>query len=307
MNTKNTTTCHNLILKLQQFWSQHGCIIMQPIDITVGAGTFHYHTFLKAIGPEPLNMAYLQTSRRPTDGRYGQNPNRLQQYYQFQVVIKPAPKNIQLLYLQSLKNINLNPIQNDIRFIEDNWENPTLGAWGIGWEIWLNGMEITQFTYFQQIGGLNCDPVTVEITYGIERIAMNLQNVNTIYEIVWDKNKFHQITYKELFYQNEIEQSIYNFQHSNIHTLSNLFNQHLLESERLLLLKPKLIVPAYEHILYATHNFNLIDAKQIISNTERKQYISKIRKISTKIAKCYYKFRKKKGFPLLYSRQNKNE
>ncbi|CAL4042227.1 Glycine--tRNA ligase alpha subunit [Buchnera aphidicola (Phyllaphis fagi)] len=299
MNIKNNTTCCHIISELQKFWSKIGCIIVQPLDIMVGAGTFHYCTFLRTIGPEPLNMAYLQTSRRPTDGRYGNNPNRLQQYYQFQVIIKPAPKNIQFLYLQSLKKINLDLTKNDIRFVEDNWENPTLGAWGIGWEVWLNGMEITQFTYFQQMGGLECDPITVEITYGLERIAMNIQNVNTIYEIIWDKNKLHQITYGELFYQNEIEQSLYNFEYSNIPTLLNLFNQHISEAERLLLLNQSLILPAYEHILQATHNFNLIDARQILSSTERKQYISKIRIISTKIAKYYYKFRKDKGFPLL--------
>ncbi|CAL4319032.1 glycine--tRNA ligase subunit alpha [Buchnera aphidicola] len=299
MKKKKHITFCEIIDKLKIFWSKYGCIIVQPTDIAVGAGTFHQCTFLRALGPEPLKMAYLQTSRRPTDGRYGNNPNRLQQYYQFQVIIKPAPENIQILYLQSLKTINIDKTLNDIRFVEDNWENPTLGAWGIGWEVLLNGMEVTQFTYFQKIGSLDCSPVTVEITYGLERIAMNIQNIKNVYEILWDKNKFSEITYQELFQKNELEQSKYNFNDSNIKFLITLFNQHLLESKRLLLLKHPLILPAYEHLLYAIHNFNLLDARQIISNTERQKYIFNIRSISIKIAKYYYQYRKTQGFPLL--------
>ncbi|CAL4319145.1 glycine--tRNA ligase subunit alpha [Buchnera aphidicola] len=299
MKIKKTYTCCNLISDLKKFWSKRGSIIVEPLDISVGAGTFHYCTFLRSIGPEPLNMAYVQNSRRPTDGRYGNNPNRLQQYYQFQVIIKPAPENIQNLYLQSLKKINLDIKKNDIRFVEDNWENPTLGAWGIGWEIWLNGMEITQFTYFQKIGGIECEPISVEITYGIERIAMNIQNVNNVYDVIWDQNKIYQMTYKELFYQNELEHSLYNFQYSNTQSILNLFEQYLLESNRLISFKQPLILPAYENILKAIHNFNLLDARQILGNIERKKYIFKIRSTAISIAKCYYEFRKNKGFPLL--------
>ncbi|CAL4318980.1 Glycine--tRNA ligase alpha subunit [Buchnera aphidicola (Pterocallis alni)] len=287
MNKKKYTCCE-IIKKLKKFWSNYGCIIVQPIDLPVGAGTFHYCTFLKAIEKNPINIAYLQHTRRPTDGRYGKNPNRLQQYYQFQVILKPAPKNIQYLYLQSLKKININYKSNDIRFVEDNWENTTLGAWGIGWEVWLNGMEITQFTYFQKIGAITCNPSTVEITYGLERLAIHIQNINNVYDIIWDKNNNSQITYQELFQKNELEQSIYNFQYSNIKLLIKLFNQHLKESKRLLQYKPPLIIPAYEHILYSIHNFNLLDARQIISNTERQKYILQIRSISIKIAKYYF-------------------
>ncbi|WP_343189739.1 glycine--tRNA ligase subunit alpha [Buchnera aphidicola (Takecallis taiwana)] len=307
MKIKNNISCYKLILKLQKFWSQQGCIIAQQTDIPVGAGTFHQYTFLKSIGPEPLNIAYLQHSRRPTDGRYGNNPNRLQQYYQFQVVMKPAPDNIQTLYLQSLESINIDIQLNDIRFIEDNWENPTLGAWGMGWEVWLNGMEITQFTYFQKMGSLICKPVTTEITYGIERIAMHVQNVNDVYNILWDQNQHCKIYYSELFQKNEYEQSKYNFEISNGNILITLFNTHLKESERLISLKKPLIIPAYEHILYATHNFNLLDARKLISNIERQKYILNIRNISTKIAKAQYQDRKKQGFPLLNGKMTSHE
>lgn len=299
MKKKNNISCYKIILKLQKFWSEHGCIITQQTDIPVGAGTFHQYTFLKSIGPEPYRMAYLQHSRRPTDGRYGNNPNRLQQYYQFQVVMKPAPNNIQKLYLESLEAINIDIQLNDIRFIEDNWENPTLGAWGMGWEVWLNGMEVTQFTYFQKIGALICQPITTEITYGIERIAMHIQDVDNVYDIIWDQNKYFKISYRELFQHNEYEQSKYNFEVSNGDLLITLFNQHLQESKRLISLQKPLIIPAYEHILYATHNFNLIDARKLISNTERQKYILNIRTISTKIAEKQYHSRKKQGFPLL--------
>lgn len=288
MKIENILTCCDLIEKLKKFWSKYGCIIIQPIDIPVGAGTFHQCTFFRSIDPKPLRMAYLQHSRRPTDGRYGNNPNRLQQYYQFQVIMKPAPHNIQKIYLKSLNEINIDIQLNDIRFIEDDWENPTLGAWGIGWEVWLNGIEITQFTYFQKMGSLKCNPISVEITYGLERIAMNIQNKNNIYDIIWDQNKKFTIYYKDLFQNNEIQQSLYNFQNSNIEILKILFNQHLFEAKRLISLKNPLIIPSYEHILYATHNFNLLDSRQIISSTERQKYILNIRSIITKIAKKYY-------------------
>lgn len=288
MKTKHNITFKNLISKLKNYWAKNGCIIVEPMDITVGAGTFHPCTFFETICPKPFQKAYVQVSRRPTDGRYGKNPNRLQKYYQFQVIMKPIPHNIQNLYLQSLNIIGINNKNNDIRFIEDNWENPTLGAWGIGWEIWLNGMEITQFTYFQKMGSLLCNPNTIEITYGLERIAMHLQNVNNIYDIIWDQNEFYTIDYKTLFYQNEYEHSIYNFEHSNIEFLTFLFNNHLLEAKRLLLLQHPLIFPAYEHILYAIHNFNLLDAKQSLSNTERQKYILNIRNVTTKIAQSYH-------------------
>ncbi|QCI25897.1 glycine--tRNA ligase subunit alpha [Buchnera aphidicola] len=296
---KKNNSCINIINTLKNFWSQQGCIIIEPIDITVGAGTFHQNTFLKSIGPEPYHVAYLQHSRRPTDGRYGDNPNRLQQYYQFQVMLKPAPDNIQKLYLKSLEQINIDITLNDVRFIEDNWENPTLGAWGMGWEIWLNGMEITQFTYFQKMGSLTCKPIITEITYGLERIAMHIQNVDNVYDIIWDQNKYYKINYQTLFQNNEIEQSIYNFDISNINLLMKLFNIHRKESMRLINLKYPLVIPSYEHILHAIHYFNLIDAKKVISNTERQKYILKIRNISTTIAKQQYKNRKKKGFPLI--------
>ncbi|CAL4319141.1 glycine--tRNA ligase subunit alpha [Buchnera aphidicola] len=289
MKTKNNFTCHNIILQLKNFWSKHGCIIIQPIDITVGAGTFHQCTFFQVIGKKFYKTAYLQISRRPTDGRYGENPNRLQQYYQFQVTMKPVPHNIQKLYLQSLQFIDINIENNDIRFIEDNWENPTLGACGLGWEIWLNGMEITQFTYFQKMGSLTCQPTAVEITYGIERTAMHIQKKKNIYDIIWDQNESYCLSYKQLFYKNEIEQSLYNFQHSNIKFLKKLFYEHLSESKRLLSFQKPLLLPAYEHILHATHNFNLLDARQIISNTERTNLILKIRSIVKIIAQYYHK------------------
>ncbi|WP_343182607.1 glycine--tRNA ligase subunit alpha [Buchnera aphidicola] len=299
MKKKKKITCCEIISKLKNFWSKNGCIILQPIDIEVGAGTFHQYTFFKSIGPKPLRVAYIQNSRRPTDGRYSNNPNRLQQYYQLQVIIKPAPNNIQQLYLKSLQEINISTKKNDIRFIEDNWENTTLGAWGIGWEIWINGMEVTQFTYFQKMGSIICNPITVEITYGIERIAMNIQNINNVYDILWDENKYFKIYYKELFKNNEIEQSMYNFQQSNIKSLIILFNEHIKEAKRLISLKKPLIIPSYEHILHAIHNFNVIDAKQVISNTERQKYIFQIRSLSAEIAQNYYKYYVTEGFPLI--------
>jgi len=275
----------NVILKLQSYWSNKGCSILQPLDIEIGAGTSHPITCLKALGPKPISATYVQAVRRPTDGRYSNNPNRLQHYYQFQVIIKPSPKNIQELYLCSLKKIGINLYIDDIRFIEDNWENPTLGAWGVGWEVWLNGMEITQFTYFQKIGGLQCKPITGEITYGLERIVMHLQNVNNIFDIKWNKNS----TYRDYFYQSEYEQSIYNFEYADINFMFICFENYIQQANNLLKLKKPLIIPAYELLLKAAHKFNLLDARKAISATERQRYILCIRNITIKIAKIYSK------------------
>lgn len=299
MKKTNVNTFQGMILKLQHYWADQNCTIMQPLDIEVGAGTSHPITYLQAIGPEPISIAYVQPSRRPTDGRYAKNPHRLQHYYQFQVMLKPAPKNIQDLYLNSLKILNIDLKNEDIRFLEDNWENPTLGASGVGWEIWLNGIEITQFTYFQQIGGLNCNPISGEITYGLERIAMHIQNVNNIYDLVWNNNKITKLTYGDIFKQNEIEKSHYNFKYANTNFLFKMFEEYIKEIEYLLTLKIPLPIPAYEYILKATHTFNLLEARKAISITERKRYILHIRTIAKKIAKTYYDFRKKLGFPNL--------
>ncbi|NIH16704.1 MAG: glycine--tRNA ligase subunit alpha [Buchnera aphidicola (Periphyllus lyropictus)] len=286
---KKEKTFFQIISNLKKFWNKIGCTIIQPIDIPVGAGTFHQKTFFSCINKKPIAYAYTQASRRPTDGRKGKNKNRLQHYYQFQVIIKPAPKNIQEIYLQSLSKLKIKFKHNDIKFIEDNWENPTLGASGIGWEVWLNGIEITQFTYFQQIGAINCDPISVEITYGLERLAMHIQNINNIYKIIWCKNKLSKTTYKEMFYKNEIEQSEYNLNISNKKFLFNNFKSYYSESKRLLSLKKILLIPSYEFILHSIHYFNLLDARGLISLTDRQYYILKIRKIVKKIAKIYYK------------------
>ncbi|HBF08174.1 MAG TPA: glycine--tRNA ligase subunit alpha [Gammaproteobacteria bacterium] len=289
-------TFQEIILKLQEFWSEQGCVVMQPLDIEVGAGTFHPATFLKAIGPESWNSAYAQPCRRPTDGRYGENPNRLQHYYQFQVVMKPSPDNIQELYLQSLEALGLDRKVHDIRFVEDNWESPTLGAWGLGWEVWLNGMEVTQFTYFQQVGGLECFPVTGEITYGLERIAMYLQGVESIYDIVWTDSLDHLVTYGDVFMQNEVEMSAFNFEHANVDSLLGYFADcekectHLLEVEK--------VLPAYEYALKASHYFNLLDARGAISVTERQGYILRVRNMVKGVAQMYLQSREKLGFPL---------
>lgn len=293
-------TFSQIIRKLQDYWNKQGCILLQPYDIEVGAGTSHPATFLRAIGPEPWRATYVQPSRRPKDGRYGENPNRTQHYYQYQVVLKPAPHNIIDLYLQSLRALDLDLQQNDIRFIEDNWENSTLGAWGLGWEIWLNGMEITQFTYFQQVGGIDCKPILGEITYGIERIAMHLQNVKNVYNLIWsefiENNSKKQLTYGDIFIQNEIEQSAFNFEHANTDFLFLMFTNY--ESEAKRLLEIPLIFPAYEMILKATHNFNLLEARGAISVAERITYISRIRVLSRLVAQNYYISREKLGFPL---------
>lgn len=288
----------HIILTLQQYWDQHGCALLQPYDMEVGAGTSHTATFLRAIGPEPWRAAYVQPSRRPTDGRYGDNPNRLQHYYQYQVVLKPAPSNIVDLYLGSLKELGIDPGQHDIRFVEDDWENPTLGAWGLGWEVWLNGMEITQFTYFQQVGGLDCNPTMGEITYGLERLAMYLQQVESVYDLVWTTTPDGRtLYYRDVFHQNEVEQSTYNFEHASIDMLFRHFDDHEAQAQHLL--DVPLALPAYECTLKAAHTFNLLDARNAISVTERASYIGRIRNLSRAVAQAYYTSREELGFPML--------
>jgi len=288
-------TFQELILTLQQFWAKEGCVIVQPYDMEMGAGTFHPATFLKAIGPESWRSAYPQPCRRPTDGRYGQNPNRLQHYYQFQVVLKPSPENIQDLYLKSLAAIGIDSTIHDIRFVEDNWESPTLGAWGLGWEVWLNGMEVTQFTYFQQIGGIECFPVTGEITYGLERLAMYLQGVNSVYDLTWS-NKPNKVTYGDVFLQNEIEMSHFNFEDANTELLFSQFDAFEKESQTLIVKKRPL--PAYEYVLKASHTFNLLDARGAVSVTERQRYILRVRTLAKAVADIYLQSRHERGFPL---------
>ncbi len=292
----DVSTFQGLILALQHFWANHGCVVLQPLDLEVGAGTFHPGTFLRAIGPETWNAAYVQPCRRPTDGRYGENPNRLQHYYQFQVVLKPSPDNIQELYLESLKHLGLDPLTHDIRFVEDNWESPTLGAWGLGWEIWLNGMEVTQFTYFQQVGGLECYPVTGEITYGLERIAMYLQGVDSIYDLVWTRGPEGDVTYGDVFHQNEVEMSTFNFEHANTDFLFSSFDTY--ERECLQLIEKDLPLPAYELVMKASHAFNLLDARHAISVTERQRFILRVRTLARSVAEAYFASRMALGFPL---------
>jgi len=292
-NWKNTVTFQQLILTLQNYWASKGCVIMQPYDGEMGAGTFHPATFLGAIGPEPSRVAYVQPSRRPTDGRYGENPNRLQHYYQFQVILKPSPLNIQELYLESLKKIGIDPLVHDIRFVEDNWESPTLGAWGLGWEVWLNGMEVTQFTYFQQVGGLDCKPVTGEITYGLERIAMYLQGVDSLFDIVWNDG----VTYGDVYHQNEVEFSAYNFEYADTDELFRQFDAWEKQSQKLM--DAALPLPAYDMVLKASHTFNLLDARSAISVTERARYIGRIRNLARAVAQSYFESREKLGFPRL--------
>ncbi|MCU4440322.1 glycine--tRNA ligase subunit alpha [Acinetobacter lwoffii] len=289
-------TFQGLILALQTYWAEQGCVILQPYDMEMGAGTFHTATFLRALGPETWNAAYVQPSRRPKDGRYGENPNRLQHYYQFQVVLKPNPDNIQQLYLDSLKAIGIDPLVHDIRFVEDNWESPTLGAWGLGWEVWLNGMEVTQFTYFQQVGGVECYPVTGEITYGIERLAMYLQGVDSVYDLVWTKGQFGTVTYGDVFHQNEVEQSTYNFEYANVEKMFELFDFYEAEATRLI--EAKLPLPAYEQVVKASHSFNLLDARGAISVTERQRYILRVRTLARSIATSYVAARAELGFPM---------
>jgi glycyl-tRNA synthetase alpha chain len=301
--TKSRTkmlTFQQVILKLQEYWAAQGCALLQPYDMEVGAGTSHTATFLRAIGPEPWRAAYVQPSRRPKDGRYGENPNRMQHYYQYQVVLKPAPENILDLYLGSLEALGLDLKQNDVRFVEDDWENPTLGAWGLGWEVWLNGMEVTQFTYFQQVGGIDCKPVLGEITYGIERLAMYLQGVENVYDLVWTEATTNgvtrKLTYGDVFHQNEVEQSTYNFEYANTDFLFSQFTNFEAEAKRLM--EVPLTLPAYEMILKAAHSFNMLDARGAISVTERAAYIGRIRTLSRAVAQAYLASREQLGFPM---------
>ncbi len=297
MSDVNVSTFQGLILSLQNYWAQHGCVILQPIDLEVGAGTFHPATFLRAVGPERWSSAYVQPCRRPTDGRYGENPNRLQHYYQFQVVLKPSPEDIQDLYLASLEHLGIDPLRHDIRFVEDNWESPTLGAWGLGWEVWLDGMEVTQFTYFQQVGGIECFPVTGEITYGLERIAMYLQNVDSIYDLVWTEDtEGNQVSYGDVFHQNEVEMSRYNFDEADTEFLFSSFDKYETEAQRLI--TEGLPLPAYELVIKASHAFNLLDARQAISITERQRFILRVRTLARSVAQAYFDARYALGFPL---------
>lgn len=289
-------TFQDLIQILNRYWAAQGCVLLQPLDTEVGAGTFHPATFLRAIGPEPWAAAYVQPSRRPTDGRYGENPNRLQHYYQYQVVLKPNPDDILDLYIGSLAALGVDPLVHDLRFVEDNWESPTLGAWGLGWEVWLNGMEVTQFTYFQQAGGLECRPVTGEITYGLERLAMYLQDVDNVYDLVWTVAPHGVVTYGDVFHQNEVEQSTFNFEHANVDKLFELFDFYESEANRLMELQ--LPLPAYEMVIKASHSFNLLDARRAISVTARQQYILRVRTLARNIAQSYLLARAKLGFPM---------
>ncbi len=290
-------TFQGLIQTLQNYWSEQGCVIMQPLDMEVGAGTFHPATFIRAIGPEPWNAAYVQPSRRPTDGRYGENPNRLQHYFQFQVLLKPSPDEFQELYLGSLEALGFDTLVHDIRFVEDDWESPTLGAWGLGWEVWLNGMEVTQFTYFQQVGGLECHPVSGEITYGIERLAMYLQGVDSIYDLVWSRSAQAVVTYGDIYRQNEVEQSKYNFELADTDALFDWFDACEAQCQKLI--EHDLPLPAYEQVMKASHAFNLLDARHAISVTERQRFILRVRSLSRSVAETYLASREALGFPLL--------
>ncbi|MDR2636772.1 MAG: glycine--tRNA ligase subunit alpha [Zoogloeaceae bacterium] len=291
-SAENRSDFQEIILRLQQYWARQGCALLQPYDMEVGAGTSHTATFLRAIGPEPWKAAYVQPSRRPKDGRYGENPNRMQHYYQYQVVLKPAPENILDLYLDSLRALGFDLRENDVRFVEDDWENPTLGAWGLGWEVWMNGMEVTQFTYFQQVGGIDCRPLTGEITYGLERLAMYLQGVENVYDLAWTEG----LTYGDVYHQNEVEQSAYNFEHSDVEFLFAAFAAH--EKEAGVLMSVQLALPAYEQVLKAAHTFNLLDARGAISVTERAAYIGRIRNLARSVAQSYLDSRARLGFPL---------
>ncbi|MCL1131182.1 glycine--tRNA ligase subunit alpha [Shewanella sairae] len=299
MTTKHDVkTFQGFIMTLQEYWAQQGCAIVQPLDMEVGAGTFHPMTFLRSLGPEPMSSAYVQPCRRPTDGRYGENPNRLQHYYQFQVVLKPSPSNIQELYLGSLEALGVDMNVHDVRFVEDNWESPTLGAWGLGWEVWLNGMEVSQFTYFQQVGGLECKPVTGEITYGLERLAMYIQEVDSVYDLVWTDGPMGKVMYGDIFHQNEVEQSTYNFEHANVEVLFKMFDDCEQACDRLLTLEKPLPLPAYEQVMKASHAFNLLDARHAISVTERQRYILRVRTMAKGVAESYYQAREALGFPM---------
>jgi len=293
-------TFQQTILRLQDYWDQHGCALLQPYDMEVGAGTFHTATFLRSIGPEPWRAAYVQPSRRPRDGRYGNNPNRLQHYYQFQVVLKPSPSDILQRYLGSLEVLGIDLQANDVRFVEDDWESPTLGAWGLGWEVWLNGMEVTQFTYFQEVGSLRCEPITGEITYGLERLAMYLQGVQSVYDLIWTHGPAGTVTYRDVFHQNEVEQSTYNFEQSDAAMLFRHFDEY--ETQARHLIDASLALPAYEMVMKCSHTFNLLDARGAISVTERAGYIGRVRALSRAIAQAYYESRERLGFPMLGQR-----
>lgn len=296
-NSIDVSTFQGLIAALQNYWANHGCAVLQGLDLEVGAGTFHPATFLRAIGPETWNAAYVQACRRPTDGRYGKNPNRLQHYYQFQVILKPSPKDIQEKYLDSLRMLGFDPLTHDIRFVEDNWESPTLGAWGLGWEVWLNGMEVTQFTYFQQVGGLECFPVSGEITYGLERLAMYLQGVDSIFDLVWTRAPDgSEVTYGDVFHQNEVEMSGFNFNEANVEFLFKSFDEY--ETQSKALIEKQLPLPAYEMVMKASHAFNLLDARHAISVTERQRFILRVRTLARAVAQTYFDARKNLGFPL---------
>ena len=288
-----------IILALQQFWSEQGCILGEPYDVEKGAGTMNPATFLRVLGPEPWNVAYVEPSRRPADGRYGDNPNRLYQHHQFQVIMKPSPDTIQELYLESLKRLGIDPVQHDIRFVEDNWESPTLGAWGLGWEVWLDGMEITQFTYFQQVGSQDVKPVAVEITYGLERLAMYIQGVENVYDIQWTKD----YTYGDVFHQNEVEQSAYSFELSDEALLFDLFEKY--EKEAVRVIELGYVHPAYDYVLKCSHTFNLLDARGAISVSERTAFIGRVRKLARLCAKRYLKQREELGYPMLHRGENK--
>jgi glycyl-tRNA synthetase alpha chain len=294
-------TFQQLIQTLSTYWARQGCVLIQPLDLEVGAGTFHPATFLRSLGPEPWNAAYVQPCRRPTDGRYGDNPNRLQRYYQFQVAMKPSPDDIVELYFGSLKELGIDPLVHDLRLVEDNWESPTLGAWGLGWEVWLNGMEVTQFTYFQQAGGIECKPVLGEITYGLERLCMYLQNVDSVFDIVWTRGPQGEVTYRDVYHQNEVEQSAYNFEHADVAELFHRFDA--CEKEALKLVELGLPLPAYEQVCKASHCFNLLDARRAISVTERQRYILRVRTLSRACAEAYFAQREKLGFPGLRQRE----
>ena len=289
-------TFQQVILTLQNFWDKQGCTLLQPYDIEMGAGTFHTATFLRAIGPEPWRAAYVQPSRRPRDGRYGEHPNRLQHYYQYQVALKPSPDNIQELYLDSLRALGINTAEHDIRFVEDDWESPTLGAWGLGWEVWLDGMEVTQFTYFQEVGSLPCRPVLGEITYGLERLTMYLQDAANVFDLVWAKNGNRVVTYGDVYHQNEVEQSKYNFEHSNTEMLFRHFAEY--ESEAKRLMEAGLALPGFEMVMKCSHTFNLLDARGAISVTERAAYIGRVRALARAVAQAYHDSRERLGFPM---------
>lgn len=298
---KKPSTFQEIILNLQNFWANAGCVIVQPLDLEVGAGTFHPATFLRAIGPEPWSAAYVQPSRRPTDGRYGENPNRLQHYYQFQVVLKPSPIDIQEKYLDSLRALGVDPLLDDIRFVEDNWESPTLGAWGLGWEVWQNGMEISQFTYFQQVGGLQCKPVTGELTYGLERMAMSILGVDNVYDLPWCEYDGQVVTYGDVFHQQEVEMSTYHFELADVPWLFEQFDAF--EREALQLTEKGFPIPAYEMVMHASHVFNILDARGALSVTERQRYILRVRQLSRGVAKVYYDKREALGFPLIKTKE----